>query len=68
MGSGDQSHAGSFPSGHVEDWRSEADREIRMALAPNTRKVYSKSGCQFNSFRGQAGLRESWPIPVPQLM
>lgn len=54
--------------GLVEDWRSEADRVISMALASSTRKAYSSAGHQFNSFRRFAGLCESWPIPVPQLM
>lgn len=39
-----------------------------MAVAPGTRKAYARARHQFNSFRWQAGLRESWPIPVPQLM
>lgn len=41
---------------------------ISMALAHSTRKNYTKSGHQFNSFRWQSGLCESWPILVPQLM
>lgn len=54
--------------GHLKDWRDEAERAIGMALSPHTSKAYARAGHQFNSFRWQAGFRESWPIPVPQLM
>lgn len=55
-------------AGHVGDWRSEAERAIRLALALSTRKSYAQAGRQFNAFRCQCGLRESWSIPVSHLM
>lgn len=52
----------------MDGWRAEADKAIRLALAPSTRKSYACEGSQFHTFRRQEGLLKVWPIPVSQLM
>lgn len=47
---------------------AEAERVIRLALAPSTQKSYSQAVSNFNAFRCHASLSDSWPIPFSQMM
>ncbi|XP_054831298.1 uncharacterized protein LOC129326975 [Eublepharis macularius] len=60
--------AGSDAAISVADWRAEACRAIRLAIAPSTQRAYDRAVRQFAAFRQAAGLRQVWPIPAVHLM